>query len=59
MVVMRNEQLFRCCFTFILVAWLSGSHQGEEAELVEKFSDEYRSYQQRTGRFIPRLRTPS
>ena len=31
----------------------------EEAELVEKFSDEYRSYQQRTGRFIPRLRMPS
>jgi protein-S-isoprenylcysteine O-methyltransferase Ste14 len=31
----------------------------EEAELVEKFSDEYQHYQQRTGRFIPRLRTPS
>jgi protein-S-isoprenylcysteine O-methyltransferase Ste14 len=31
----------------------------EEAELVEKLSDEYRNYQQRTGRFIPRLRTPS
>jgi protein-S-isoprenylcysteine O-methyltransferase Ste14 len=27
----------------------------EEAELVRKFGEEYREYQRRTGRFIPRL----
>jgi protein-S-isoprenylcysteine O-methyltransferase Ste14 len=29
----------------------------EEAELARKFGDEYRDYQRRTGRFIPRLST--
>ncbi len=28
----------------------------EEEKLIEKFGDEYRSYMERTGRFIPRLR---
>lgn len=28
----------------------------EEEKLIERFGDEYRSYMQRTGRFIPRLR---
>jgi protein-S-isoprenylcysteine O-methyltransferase Ste14 len=27
----------------------------EEANLIEKFGDEYRSYMQRTGRFLPKL----
>ena len=27
----------------------------EEARLVEKFGDDYRDYQRRTGRFFPRL----
>ena len=27
----------------------------EEAKLIERFGDEYRSYMERTGRFIPRL----
>lgn len=31
---------------------------GEEAELVRKFGDEYRAYQQRTGRLIPRIIQP-
>jgi len=29
----------------------------EEANLVEKFGDEYRNYMKRTGRFFPRIRT--
>lgn len=28
----------------------------EEANLIEKFGDEYREYMKRTGRFLPRLR---
>lgn len=28
----------------------------EEANLIEKFGDEYREYMQRTGRFLPKLR---
>lgn len=28
----------------------------EEANLIEKFGDEYRAYMQRTGRFLPRLK---
>jgi len=28
----------------------------EEAKLIEQFGDEYRTYMQRTGRFVPRLR---
>jgi len=27
----------------------------EEAMLIEQFGDEYRRYQQRTGRLLPRL----
>jgi protein-S-isoprenylcysteine O-methyltransferase Ste14 len=27
----------------------------EEANLIEKFGDEYREYMKRTGRFFPRL----
>lgn len=30
----------------------------EEAQLVEKFGDEYRTYMARTGRFFPRLSLP-
>jgi len=30
----------------------------EEKILVERFGDEYRSYQEKTGRFFPRLRRP-
>ena len=29
----------------------------EEAKLVERFGDDYRSYMQRVGRFLPRLRS--
>ena len=28
----------------------------EEANLIEKFGDEYREYMKRTGRFLPKLR---
>jgi protein-S-isoprenylcysteine O-methyltransferase Ste14 len=28
----------------------------EEANLIERFGDDYRRYMQRTGRFLPRLR---
>jgi protein-S-isoprenylcysteine O-methyltransferase Ste14 len=27
----------------------------EEAMMIEQFGDEYRTYMQRTGRFLPRL----
>ena len=27
----------------------------EEANLIEKFGDEYRDYMKRTGRFLPKL----
>jgi protein-S-isoprenylcysteine O-methyltransferase Ste14 len=27
----------------------------EEARLVERFGDEYRSYMQRTGRYLPKF----
>lgn len=39
--------------TFILMAIRTPK---EEANLIEKFGDEYRVYAQRTGRFLPRLR---
>jgi protein-S-isoprenylcysteine O-methyltransferase Ste14 len=29
----------------------------EEANLIEKFGDEYREYMKRTGRFLPRLKS--
>ncbi len=29
----------------------------EEADLEERFGDEYRSYMRQTGRFVPRLRS--
>jgi len=28
----------------------------EEAMMIERFSDEYRSYMKRTGRFLPRFK---
>ena len=28
----------------------------EEANLIEKFGDEYRDYMKRTGRFLPKIR---
>lgn len=39
--------------TFILMAIRTPK---EEANLVEKFGDEYREYMKRTGRFLPRLK---
>ena len=39
-------------FTFILMAIRTPK---EEANLIEKFGDEYREYMQRTGRFLPKL----
>ena len=38
--------------TFILMAIRTPK---EEANLIEKFGDEYREYMKRTGRFLPRL----
>jgi protein-S-isoprenylcysteine O-methyltransferase Ste14 len=40
--------------TFILMAIRTPK---EEANLTEKFGNEYRDYMKRTGRFLPRLRT--
>jgi len=39
-------------FTFILMAIRTPK---EEANLIEKFGDEYREYMKRTGRFFPKL----
>lgn len=39
-------------FTFILMAIRTPK---EEANLIEKFGDEYRAYMKRTGRFLPKL----
>ena len=39
-------------FTFIVMAVRTPK---EEANLVEKFGDEYRNYMKRTGRFFPKL----
>jgi protein-S-isoprenylcysteine O-methyltransferase Ste14 len=39
-------------FTFILMAIRTPK---EEANLIEKFGDEYRNYTKRTGRFFPKL----
>jgi protein-S-isoprenylcysteine O-methyltransferase Ste14 len=39
-------------FTFVLMAIRTPK---EEANLVEKFSDEYRQYMKRTGRFLPKF----
>jgi len=41
----------------ILVLWMLAKYlEPEEAGLLAEFSEEYRSYMQRTGRFFPRLR---
>ena len=40
--------------TFILMAVRTPK---EEANLIEKFGDEYREYMKRTGRFLPKLRS--
>lgn len=39
----------------IMFALLAGRSRIEEQRLVEKFGDAYRSYQRRTGRFVPRI----
>jgi len=39
-------------FTFTLMAIRTPK---EEANLIEKFGDEYRNYMKRTGRFLPKL----
>jgi protein-S-isoprenylcysteine O-methyltransferase Ste14 len=39
-------------FTFIIMAIRTPK---EEANLIEKFGDEYRNYMKRTGRFFPKL----
>ncbi len=39
-------------FSFLLIRC-----QREEANLIEKFGDEYRAYMRRTGRFFPRRRS--
>lgn len=39
----------------LLIWWLPRRASREEANLVASYGDAYRAYQQRTGRFIPRL----
>ena len=34
---------------------LAGLDDGREANLIEKFGDEYRQYMKRTGRYLPKL----
>jgi len=41
-------------FAFIAMAFRTPK---EEANLIEKFGDEYREYMKRTGRFLPRLKS--
>lgn len=41
----------------VAVALLVLRTRTEEAHLIMRFGDEYRAYVQRTGRFLPRLRT--
>ncbi len=41
-----------------MFALLAARSRIEERRLVEKFGDAYRAYQQRTGRFVPRLVSP-
>ncbi|HUR60450.1 MAG TPA: isoprenylcysteine carboxylmethyltransferase family protein, partial [Opitutaceae bacterium] len=38
-----------------MFALLAARSRVEERRLVEKFGDDYRAYQRRTGRFVPRL----
>jgi protein-S-isoprenylcysteine O-methyltransferase Ste14 len=42
---------------FVAIPGYLLSVETEEKMLVERFGDEYRLYQQRTGKFIPRIRT--
>ena len=45
--------LAMACAAFLGIAGLVIPR--EEAELIQKFGDEYREYMERTGRFAPRL----
>jgi len=38
--------------SFAILFWRTGR---EEANLLKRFGDEYRTYMQRTGRYLPRL----
>ena len=52
---MMADNWFIACmgvFAFIIMAIRTPQ---EEANLIEKFGDEYREYMQRTGRFLPKL----
>jgi protein-S-isoprenylcysteine O-methyltransferase Ste14 len=49
------ENWFIALFTFLAFALLAIRARKEEARLIEKFGDEYRSYMKITGRFFPRL----
>jgi protein-S-isoprenylcysteine O-methyltransferase Ste14 len=49
---------------FIGITWIAGLTavialriQREEAMMIERFGDQYRSYMENTGRFIPQVRT--
>ena len=60
---MADDQTFRLILAvamavFVPVA-LYHRIRSEEAKLVERFGDDYRRYMARTGRFFPRLRSPS
>ena len=43
----------------VWISWIAGTVasmiRDEEAALIEKFGDEYRTYMQHTGRFLPRV----
>jgi protein-S-isoprenylcysteine O-methyltransferase Ste14 len=47
---------FMAILTVLGFALLAARTPLEESKLVERFGEEYRTYMQRTGRFIPRLR---
>ncbi len=49
------ENWFLAILTVLAFTLLNLRLPKEEARLIERFGDEYRSYMQRTGKFLPRL----
>lgn len=49
------ENWFLAILTVLAFSLLNLRLPKEEARLIERFGDEYRSYMQRTGKFLPRL----